>query len=352
MTGLQAAWFDITALLLIAYAILDGFDLGLGVLYPWLARTEGERSAARAAIAPVWDGNEVWLIVVGGVLFAAFPPVYASVLSGFYVPFMMVVFALIIRAISLGLHHGEPERAGLRTAGFFVGSLLPSFLFGLFAGNLIRGVSLSPAGDHIGGLGELFNPFAVLIGLMSLTMFANQGACWAALKTHRGALHARARSIRAVTGWLLLAVVTAATISSIWAARSSVSHNAHQSLGWLAMTVFVIGIAYQLVVSHRPDDTAGRRDRGIFIASSVSIAGLVGIWAVGNYPVLVPARNLASRSLTASNAAATHSALTALLVLAIIGIPLMLTYTTVVYRLFRGRSHVATDESGETGGGY
>jgi len=116
--------------------------------------------------------------------------------------------------------------------------------------------------------------------------------------------------------------------------------------------VFVIGIAYQLVVSHRPDDTAGRRDRGIFIASSVSIAGLVGIWAVGNYPVLVPARNLAGRSLTASSAAATHSALTALLVLAIIGIPLMLAYTTVVYRLFRGRSRVATDDSGETGSGY
>ncbi len=352
MTGLQAAWFDITALLLIAYAILDGFDLGVGVLYPWLARTERERSAARAAIAPVWDGNEVWLIVVGGVLFAAFPPVYASVLSGFYVPFMVVVFALVTRAISLGLHHGEPERGGLRTAGFFMGSLLPAFFFGLFAGNLIRGVSLSPTGDHLGGLGELFNPFAVLIGLVSLTMFANQGACWAALKTHPGALHARARSTRAVTGWLLLAAVAAATISSVWAARSSMSHNAHQSLGWLAMAVFVVGITYQLVVSRRPDDALGRRDRAVFIASSVSIAGLVGIWAVGNYPVLVPARNLSTSSLTASNTAASPSALTALLVLAIIGIPLMLAYTSVVYRLFGGLSRAAADDTGERGGGY
>ena len=122
--------------------------------------------ALRGAIAPVWDGNEVWLIVVGGVLFAAFPPVYAGVLSGFYLPFMLVVFALIIRAVSLGLHHGESERPGLRTAGFFLGSLVPSFLFGLFAGNLIRGVTLSPAGDHMGGLGELFSPFAVLIGFV------------------------------------------------------------------------------------------------------------------------------------------------------------------------------------------
>ncbi len=241
MTALQAALFDITALLLIAYAIFDGFDLGLGVLYPWLARNDGERKALRGAIAPVWDGNEVWLIVIGGVLFAAFPPVYASVLSGFYLPFMVVVFALIVRAVSLGLHHGESERPGLRTAGFFLGSLLPSFLFGLFAGNLIRGVTLSPAGDRMGGLGELFNPFAVLIGLVSLAMFANQGACWAALKTHRGGLHARARRTRDVTGWLLLVLIAAATVAAYWEARSSMSQNVHHSLGWLAMFLLVVG---------------------------------------------------------------------------------------------------------------
>jgi len=338
MTALQAALFDITGLLLIAYAIFDGFDLGLGVLYPWLARNDGERKALRGAIAPVWDGNEVWLIVMGGVLFAAFPPVYASVLSGFYLPFMLVVFALIIRAVSLGLHHGETERPGLRTAGFFLGSLLPSFLFGLFAGNLIRGVTLSPAGDRLGGLGELFNPFAVLIGLVSLTMFANQGACWAALKTHRGALHARARRTRDVTGWLLLVLIAAATAAAYWEARSSMSQNVRHSLGWLSMVLLVVGIALQLIVSRRPDDALGRRDRTIFVASSAIIAGLVGIWAVGNYPVLVPARNEAALSLTASNAAATQSALIALSVIAVVGVPLILAYTVVVYRLFRGRS--------------
>ena len=352
MTPLQATWFDLTALFLIAYAILDGFDLGVGVLYPWLARTEGERVAARAAIAPVWDGNEVWLIVLGGVLFAAFPPVYASVLSGFYVPFMVVVFALIARAVSLGLHHGEPERASLRTAGFFLGSLLPAFLFGLFAGNLIRGVSLSPGGDHIGGLGELFNPYAVLIGLVSLTMFANQGACWAALKTHPGELHARARAVRGVTGWLLPAMVAAATISSVWAARNSMSHTIHESLGWLAIALLVVGIVYQLIVSRRPDDALGHRDRAVFVASSISTAGLVGIWAVGNYPVLVPARNIPALSLTASGAAATHSALVALLVVVVIGIPLMLAYTIVVYRLFRGRSSAAPENTEEAGVTY
>ena len=338
MTALQAALFDIAALLLIAYAIFDGFDLGLGVLYPWLARNDVERKALRGAIAPVWDGNEVWLIVMGGLLFAAFPPVYASVLSGFYLPFMLVVFALIVRAVSLGLHHGEIERPGIRTAGFFLGSLLPSFLFGLFAGNLIRGVSLSPAGDRIAGLGELFNPFAILIGFVSLAMVANQGASWAALKTHHGDLHSRARRTRGVTGWLLLTLIAGATVAAYWQARSSMSQNVHQSLGWLAMALLVVGIAFQLIVSRRPDDPLGRRDRAIFVASSAVIAGLVGIWAVGNYPVLVPARNQAALSLTASNSSTTRSASIALLVMALIGIPLILSYTIVVYRLFRGRS--------------
>ncbi|HLA80618.1 MAG TPA: cytochrome d ubiquinol oxidase subunit II [Thermoleophilia bacterium] len=340
MTALQAALFDITALLLIAYAVFDGFDLGLGALYPWVARNDTERKALRSAIAPVWDGNEVWLIIVGGVLFAAFPSVYAGVLSGFYLPFMLIVFALVVRAVSLGLHHGEAERPGLRTTGFFLGSLLPSFLFGLFAGNLIRGVSLSPAGDPIGGLGELFNPFAILIGLVSVVMFANQGACWAALKTHRGELHARARKTREVTAWLLVALLVAATIASYWEARNSLSQNAHHSLGWLAMVLLAVGIVYQLVVSRRPDDPLGRRDRAVFVASSAIIAGLVGIWAVGNYPVLVPARNVPAHSLTASGAAATRPALIALLVIALVGVPMMLGYTVVVYRLFRGRSTI------------
>ena len=346
MTALQATLFVFTVLFLIGYAILDGFDLGLGVLYPWLARNDRERKSLRGAIAPVWDGNEVWLIVLGGVLFAAFPPVYASVLSGFYVPFMMVVFALIVRAVSLGLHHGESERPGLRTTGFFLGSLVPAFLFGLFAGNLIRGVTLSPAGDRIGGLGELFSPFAVLIGLVSLAVFANQGACWAALKTHRGVLRARARRTRDVTGWLVLVLVAGATAAAYWEARSSMSQNVHHSLGWLAMFVLIVGLAFQLIVSRRPDDATGRGDRAIFVASSAIISGLVGIWAVGNYPVLVPARNDSALSLTASSASATTSALIPLLVLVVIGIPLMLAYTVVVYRLFRGRSTADGDASG------
>ncbi len=346
MTAVQATLFVFTAFFLVAYAILDGFDLGLGVLYPWLARNNHERKALQGAIAPFWDGNEVWLIVVGGVLFAAFPPVYAGVLSGFYLPFMSAVFALIVRAVSLGLHHGESERPGLRTAGFFLGSLVPSFLFGLFAGNLIRGVTLSPTGDRMGGLGELFSPFAVLIGLVSLAVFANQGACWAALKTHRGVLHARARRTRDVTGWLVLVLIAGATATSYWEARSSMSQNVHNSLGWLAMFLLIVGIAFQLIVSRRPDDALGRRDRAIFVASSAIISGLVGIWAVGNYPVLVPARNDSALSLTASSAAATRSALIALLVLTLIGIPLMLAYTAVVYRLFRGRSTTNGDGSG------
>jgi len=183
MTGLQVTWFVIAAALVCVYAVLDGFDLGIGILYPVVGRGDERRTGLHEAVAPVWDGNEVWLILVGGVLFAVFPPVYASVLSGFYLIFMLIFFGLILRAAALGLFYRGAPDSDRWVAAFSGGSLLSAFLLGLVAGNLIRGVRLSPSGDLVGGVGQLFNPFAVAIGLLGLAMFANQGAGWAALKT-------------------------------------------------------------------------------------------------------------------------------------------------------------------------
>jgi len=222
MTGLQVAWFVIAASMVAVYAILDGFDLGIGVLDPLLARTGGQRSDLHRAVAPVWDGNEVWLIIIGGAMFAAFPAVYAAVLSGFYLVFMLVFFGLIFRATALGLHYGRSSDSRAWRAAFWGGSLLPSFFLGLVAGNLIRGVELSGNGDFAGGLGSVFVPFAVATGVLSLAMFANQGAAWATLKT-TGELRLRGVRVRRTTGWVLLLLFALVTVYALWGASAHVS---------------------------------------------------------------------------------------------------------------------------------
>ena len=211
MTGLQVAWFVIVAVFVAAYAILDGFDLGVGILYAMVGRDGEHREALHDSISPVWDGNEVWLILIGGLVFAVFPPVYATVLSGFYLVFMLVLFGLILRSGALGLYYARVPTARRWVLAFSGGSVVAGFFLGLVAGNLIRGVPLDANGDFAGGLGSLFNPFAIVVGILALAIFANQGAAWAALKTV-GEAHALSRTIRRWTGWVVLALFAVVTL--------------------------------------------------------------------------------------------------------------------------------------------
>ena len=336
MTGLQVAWFVIAAGLVAVYAILDGFDLGIGVLGPALARTAGQRAMLHRTVGPVWDGNEVWLIIIGGVMFAAFPPVYATVLSGFYLVFMLVFFGLIFRATALGLHYGRSLDAPAWRAAFWGGSLIPAFFLGLVAGNLIRGVQLSSTGDFAGSLGSLFGPFAVATAILSLAMFANQGAAWATLKT-TGELHTRAAKVRRATGWVLLLLLALVTLYALWAASAHVSDLVRRPLGWVAVALAVCGILYQQVASWRSDD------RGAFVGASVAVMGLVAIWAVGTFPAIVRASNDEGLSLTVAGASASSSTLRAMTVVAAIGIPVVAACALFAYRVFRGR----VDKTGE-----
>jgi cytochrome d ubiquinol oxidase subunit II len=162
---LADVWFVLVAVLLTGYAVLDGFDLGAGVLYPFLGRTEEQKATIRSAIGPVWDGNEVFLVAGGGALFAAFPPVYAMTFSGFYLAIMLFLFGLIFRAVSMEFHHRDEKWARVWDAGFFVGSLLPALLAGVALGNVIRGVPLDANGDYTGTFLELLNPYSLLIGV-------------------------------------------------------------------------------------------------------------------------------------------------------------------------------------------
>ena len=339
MTGLQVAWFVIVAVFVAAYSILDGFDLGVGMLYALVGRDGEHREALHTSISPVWDGNEVWLILIGGLVFAVFPPVYASVFSGFYLVFMLVLFGLILRSGALGLYYARVPTGRRWVLAFSGGSVVAGFFLGLIAGNLVQGVPLDSRGDFAGGLGSLFNPFAVVVAIFALVVFANQGAAWAAFKTV-GEAHALSRAIRRWTGWAVLAFFAVVTILAIFLVSDHARALTGRGLGWVMIVLVLGGIAAELGFGWRG------HDRPAFLGASASAVGLVGIWAVGVFPALVPAANDGTLSLTVSSAAAPHGSLVAMAVVAAIGIPLAAVCLFVVYRTFRGRRSMS-DQSYE-----
>ncbi|MBP3866422.1 MAG: cytochrome d ubiquinol oxidase subunit II, partial [Eggerthellaceae bacterium] len=182
-TVLQVLWYFLIFLLIGGYLVLDGFDLGVGVLSPFLAKNDEERDILTRSIGPVWDGNEVWLLTAGGALFAAFAPAYATTFSGFYLAIMLVLFGLILRAVSLEYAHVDGKWSKLWYGCFFVGSLLPALLTGVAVGNIYAGIPMDANGDYSGmPLLGLVTPFTLLCGVLGLVMMCAAGAAWVALK--------------------------------------------------------------------------------------------------------------------------------------------------------------------------
>ncbi len=330
---LQNIWYVLIGVLLTGYAILDGFDLGVGVLYPFIAKKDGERRALLNAIGPFWDGNEVWLLTGGGALFAAFPHVYATVFSGFYLALMLVLFALILRAVSFEFRSKvASERWRRAWDGLFFGaSLLPALLTGVALGNVVRGVPLDARMEFAGNFFTLLNPLALLVGLTGLAMFVTHGAIYAWIKTE-GPLAERAERA-ANTGWLAWVVLTALT--AVVALFDAPARFAGKSpLVWAVPLLAALFLALTRVNLKRGQ--AGRA----FLFSALSIAGLMGLVGVGNYPYMLPARNVAEYGLSIYNASASQNTLTAMLVIALIGVPLVLVYTAYIYHIFRGKVRV------------
>ncbi len=328
---LQVTWFVLFGVLIAGYAILDGFDLGVGAL-SLFARDSRERGMYMDAIAPVWDGNEVWLLTGGGALFAAFPPVYATVFSGFYLALVLVLLALIFRAVSFEFRN-RLESAGWIRAwdwAFGLGSLLPAILFGVAVGNILRGVPLAPNGEFAGTFWGLLNPYALLVGLLSLAMFLTHGALYLALKTD-GDLRARMERLAPAlwVAWVALYVV--ATVASLFVSPFLFEGVLSSPLFW------VLFLALLAALISIPVALKGGRHRGAFLASCVAIATQIGLAAVGLFPRLVPALGHPERSLTAFNASSTARTLSTMLVIALIGMPIVIAYTTFIYRVFKGK---------------
>ena len=334
---LNTIWFLLVGVLIAGYAILDGFDLGAGVLHLF-TRDERERRVMMNAIGPVWDGNEVWLLTGGGALFAAFPPVYASVFSGFYLAFMLLLVALIFRAISFEFRSKVDSAAWRRCwdVAFGVGSALPALLFGVAVGNVLRGLDMDASGVTT-TLPGLLNPFALLIGLLGLAMFVLHGASYLGLKTE-GALQDRMRRVASASWVVFIALYAVSTAAAYAVSPYLFEHWFESPLTWLFFALLLAScITGPIAIRDM------RFGRGL-VASAVATLSIIALAAVGMYPRLVPSRPDLANSLTIYNAASTPRTLTTMLVIALIGMPLVIVYTVLIYRAFRGKT-VLTSES-------
>ncbi len=334
---LPTIWFLLVGVLIIGYAVLDGFDLGVGVLYLF-ARSEEERRIYLNAIGPVWDGNEVWLLTGGGALFAAFPVVYATVFSAFYLAMMLVVVALIARAVSFEFR-GKLEGPGWKKLWdwcFGLGSLLAAVLYGVAVGNVVGGIPIDAGGTFTGSFLGLLNPLALLCGLLSLAMFTMQGAAYMCLKSE-GELRERMRGWT-MRGWLAFAVLYAVvTLVAIIAAPHAFEGVLANPLFWVLLVLFAASLASVPLYGRRG------RDGRTFLASSVTIVSLIGLAAVGMFPRVVASSIDLANSLTIYNSASTPRTQTVMLIIALIGMPIVLAYTAYVYKVFKGK--VVFDEA-------
>jgi len=338
MPTLGDVWFLLLGVLLLGYAVLDGFDLGVGILHPFVARTDEERRVLMRSIGPVWDGNEVWLLTAGGALFAAFPLVYATVFSGFYLALVLLLVALIFRAVALEFRDqvaGEAWRRAWDWA-FFAGSAIPALLLGVAVGNIVRGLPLDEAGSYTGGLLGLLTPFPLLVGLLVVALATTHGAAWLMLRTG-DALAERARRA-ALGGWAALAGLWIAATAAGAALAPGRLDAFGNPLAWLAPVVVVAALAlFPLLVR-------ARRELAAFLVSALGIAGMIATMGIGLYPNLVPALDTPERSLTIERAASSDLTLTVMLAIALVGMPIVLLYTAFIYSRFRGR--IGPDEAG------
>ncbi len=327
-------WLLTLGVLLAGYAILDGFDLGVGILH-LRARGDTQRRILMNAIGPLWDGNEVWLVTFGGALFAAFPHAYATAFSAFYLPFMLLLFALILRAASIEFR-GKRNSAAWRACFdgcFFAASTLATFLFGVTIGNCLQGIPIGPDLEFSGSLSDLVRPYPVLVGLLAVATFAMHGSIYLHLKTE-GELQQRVRGWmwQAYAAFLLLYAAT--TIYSLVAVPGS--RRSFQNHPWL-WPVVAVNISAIIVVGW----AMGRRRAGLaFLASSCSIAALLCLLGAATYPNLLISSSDPAWSLDIYKAASSPKTLRIMQIIALIGMPLVLAYTILIHWVFRGKVRI------------
>lgn len=331
-------WFLLEGALLAGYAVLDGFDLGVGILHPFVPKTDEEKRISMNAIGPLWDGNEVWLVTFGGALFAAFPEAYASVFSGFYTAFMLLLLALISRAVSMEfrskVHAAKWKR--FWDYAFFAGSTLASFLFGVAVGNAMLGIPLDAEGNFHGTVLDQLGLYPVLVGLMTVALFAMHGGLFLYLKTE-GEFQSRLRDWMWRSWGVFLVLFMLATMATLVFVPRATANFAHWPWGAGVILLVVLAIA------NVPRCLYWRKAGQAFASSIVVILGFVGLFGFALFPNLLTASNDPAHSLTIYNAASSHKTLTIMLIIAAIGMPMVLAYSGIVYWTFRGKVRLSEE---------
>jgi cytochrome bd ubiquinol oxidase subunit II len=323
----QVLWFLLILALLIGYSILDGFDLGIGALLPFIGKTKEEKDVLINSIGPVWDGNEVWLITGGGALFAAFPHAYATAFSGFYPAMMLVLLALIFRAVAIEFRAQDKNKAAIWEKALFAGSLLTTLLLGVALGNVVYGVPLDNKMEFTGNFFTLLRPVPLLFGITGLAAILLQGASYAVMKTE-GELQERSFRVTGVLMWIniLTAIAYFQTIAFTFQDITS------DWLFYLAFLWTMLSLsAIFFSVRHRNESSP-------FWESSLSIVGLWMGTAAVHFPNLIKAGNDQILSITIYNGSTGLRTLQLMSVIALVGMPVVVAYTIFVYRIFKGKA--------------
>jgi cytochrome bd ubiquinol oxidase subunit II len=334
---LTTVWFVLIAVLWVGYFVLEGFDFGVGVLGPVLGRDETEKRVLINTIGPVWDGNEVWVLVAGGATFAAFPEWYATLFSGFYLPLLLILVALILRGVAFE-YRGKREDRAWRARwdqAIFWGSLVPAVLWGVAFGNIVRGVPIDADKEFVGDFLGLLNPYALLGGATTLALFVTHGAVFLALKT-AGDVRVRANALAGRAG-LVAAVLAVAFLTWTYALRPDAQ--------LAAAFVVLAGLAAVALVGALVANRAGR-EGWAFVGTAATIALAVTALFVSLFPEVMPSSLDPAYSLTTTNASSTEYTLTIMTWVAVLFTPVVLLYQGWTYWVFRRRIGVANIPAG------
>ena len=344
-------WFMIVAVMVAVYVLLDGFDLGAGAVHLFIAKTEDERRTVLRAIGPVWDGNEVWLLAAGGTLYFAFPLLYASSFSGFYLPLMMVLWLLMLRGIGIELrtHIGEPMWKKFFDGIFALASILLAIFFGAALGNVVRGVPLNADGYffeplwtnwRVGEQNGILDWYTVICGVVALVTLVVHGSLYLATKTE-GELNFRARNVASALWPVQLLLTIVSLIATVYIAPTVLDNFHKWPIGYIVPVIVFASLAY-MFYAH-----SSRNEKGAFLASCGYIVGMLVGAAFALYPNVLPASTGAQYSLTIYNTATGAYGLRVGLIWWSLGMLLAIGYFTFIYRMFRGK--VRLEEGSEHG---
>lgn len=324
-------WFLVIGAVFTGYAILDGFDLGAGALHLFFNKEESRRIALNA-IGPVWDGNEVWLVIGGGTLFAGFPKVYAAVFSAFYIPFMLFLTMLIFRAISIEFRSKEPMKWWRKTwdVSYCISSAMIAFLLGVVLGNVLMGIPIDANGNFTGSVLYFLNPYAIMVGITTLALFMMHGAIFLVMKTESRLYAKLTIMVKNTTIFFAISILLLSFYTLLYVPHltNTIRHNS-----WM----FAIPVIMVLSIANITRQITKRKYLYAFLSSSVTVSLLLVIVAIELYPKLLISTTNPAYTLTVFNSASSSKSLEIMLLFVAVGVPLAALYTSFVFWTFKGK---------------